>query len=144
MSSEGIVSANNTDRVIANSSSYRFEDTYVGLLDFDSCALNLVATKVGGTITGQLYRNHHDGSATFDVVRTDHHKERGGVASFKCEKPPVVGTELGTNGSPEPFVLGTNLGIKPIPIYDLDATGAGALEQNALGQNVMSLTNSDP
>ena len=101
MSSEGIVSANNTDRVIANSSSYRFEDTYVGLLDFDSCALNLVATKVGGTITGELYRNHQDGSATFNVVRTDHHKERGGVASFKCEKR--VETELGTSEPPGPF-----------------------------------------
>ena len=90
------MSANNTDVVgFVNSTRSKYEDNYVGLLDFDSCALNLVDTKDGRTITGQLYRNQQDGTATFDVVEMDHHKGEGGVVSFKCEKPPVVVTDLG-------------------------------------------------
>ena len=105
MSSEGIVSANNTDVVgFVNSTRSKYEDNYVGLLDFDSCALNLVDTKDGRTITGQLYRNQQDGTATFDVVEMDHHKGEGGVVSFKCEKPLIVVTELGMT-APETYVL---------------------------------------
>ena len=118
------MSANNTDVVgFVNSTRSKYEDNYVGLLDFDSCALNLVDTKDGRTITGQLYRNQQDGTATFDVVEMDHHKEEGGVVSFKCEKPPALGMNF---EYPPPIVpdggdfqsVVTDLGKVTVPVVD--------------------------